>query len=393
MVIKITDFDRIIDRLNTESVKWDSLLDVYGDKDLIPLWVADMDFPAPKEVTEAIKERVLHPIYGYSKAGEDYYNAIISWNKRQHNFDISREWIVHSPGVVPALNWLIQALTSKEDKIIIQEPVYHPFKHAILANDRVPLNNQLLYQDGEYKMDLEGLESIIDDKTRMLILCNPHNPVGRVWTEKELRALGDICFKHNILVVSDEIHGDLIYKGYKHIPFASLGENFADKSIICNAPSKTFNLAGLQCSNIIIKNTDIREKFLSHLDKMHIQGPTPFSIAGVKAAYNHGDIWLQELLDYLEENLNFMINYLKDNLPKIKVIRPQGTYLVWVDFTPLNLTREEINHKLIEEAGVALNDGLMFGESGDRFQRFNIACPRTTLKEALARIAETFRDI
>ncbi|WP_426348237.1 MalY/PatB family protein [Alloiococcus sp. CFN-8] len=386
------DFDRIIDRINTSSIKWDLLENIYGEKDLLPLWVADMDFPSPKEVTAAITERAKHPIYGYTAISDDYYNAIISWNKRRYGYEIEKDWIFHSPGVVPAINWLIQCLTEKGDKIIIQEPVYHPFKHGIEINERIPVINELSFKDDSYEMNLEELQGLIDDKTKVLILCNPHNPVGRVWSKSELIALGELCLKHGIIVIADEIHGDLIYKNYKHIPFASISEEFSDICITCSAPTKTFNLAGLQCSNIIIKNPELRKKLAEYLDKLHLQGPTPLSIVGVQAAYNYGEPWLEALLSYLEDNVKFTMGFIKENLPSVKVIPPQGTYLLWLDFRGTGLNREEINERLLKKAKVALNDGYMFGKLGYGFQRMNIACPKTILKEALTRITLAFQE-
>ena len=386
------NFDNIIDRKNTHCIKWDSLERIYGEKDLLPLWVADMDFPAPREVTEAILERAKHPIYGYTETSDDYYKSIINWNKKRYNYDIEKEWLFHSPGVVPGINWLIQSFTEIGDKIIIQEPVYHPFKQGIINNGRIPVINELTFEEGYYQMNLSNLEEVIDEKTKLLILCNPHNPVGRVWTKEELIALGELCLKHGITVISDEIHGDLVYKDYKHIPFASISEDFADISITCSAPTKTFNLAGLQCSNIIIKNPNLRKKLAEYLDKLHLQGPTPLSLVGVEAAYKHGEQWLEELLEYLEDNVRLTMDFIKENLPSVKVIKPQGTYLVWLDFRGTGLNREEINERLLKKAKVALNDGYMFGETGYGFQRMNIACPRSILEKALMKIASAFNN-
>ncbi len=385
------DFNRIINRKNTNSIKWDALKEIFGQDDLIPLWVADMDFPAPEEVTQALIERAKHPIYGYSNLGEEYYNAIINWTKQRHNWSIEKDWIMYTPGVVPAINWIIQSFTAPGDKIIIQEPVYHPFKNSIALNDRITVNNELKFENGVYRMDFENLEASIDKDVKLFILCNPHNPVGRVWEKWELERLGEICLKHNILVVSDEIHSDLIYEGYTHIPFASISQKFADNSIVCTAPTKTFNLAGLQCSNIIIPNKKVRDAFKSTLEKQHIQEATPFGIAGVQAAYQHGEQWLNEVMKYINNNLEFMIDYLNKNLPEVKVIKPQGTYLIWVDFRGLKISREELNNILLNKAKVALNDGYMFGESGYNFQRINIACPKPLLEEALKRICEAFK--
>lgn len=385
------DLDRVINRKGTNSVKWDALNIFFGKDDLIPLWVADMDFPAPDEVTEALIERAKHPVYGYSILDDKYYDSIINWFSKKHKWNIEKDWIVYTPGVVPAINWLVQSLTEAGDKIIIQEPVYHPFKESIKLNDRIPVINELRLQDGNYLMDFESLEACIDDKVKLLILCNPHNPVGRVWTKKELENLGRICLKHNILVISDEIHGDLTYKGHNHIPYASISEEFANNSVVCTAPTKTFNLAGLQCSNIIIPNKTLRDKFNDTINKQHIQTATPFGIVGVQAAYENGENWLQEVMEYIEGNLEYMINFFKENIPEIKVIKPQGTYLAWLDFTALNIPRKELNHILIDKAKVALNDGYMFGKSGENFQRINIACPRLILEEGLKRMGRQFR--
>lgn len=385
------NLDRVINRKGTNSVKWDALNDFFGKDDLIPLWVADMDFPAPDEATEALIERAQHPIYGYSVLDDRYYNSIINWFSKKHKWNIEKDWIIYTPGVVPAINWLIQSLTEAGDKIIIQEPVYHPFKESIKLNGRIPVNNELKLQDGSYVMDLENLEACIDDKVKLLILCNPHNPVGRVWTKEELEKLGRICLKHNIIVVSDEIHCDLTYKGYNHIPFASISEEFANNSIVCTAPTKTFNLAGLQCSNIIIPNRTLRDKFNNIINKQHIQTATPFGIVGVQAAYENGEKWLQEVMEYIEGNLEYMIDFFKENIPEIKVIKPQGTYLVWLDFRSLNISRKELNNILINKSKVALNDGYMFGKSGENFQRINIACPRCILEEGLKRMERQFK--
>ncbi len=386
------DLNRVISRSNTQSIKWDAFKKYKSQKDIIPLWVADMDFPAPEAVTDAIINRARHPIYGYSAPGKEYYDSIIKWNKKRHDFQIERDWIVYSPGVVPAINWLIQSFTEPGDKIIIQEPVYHPFRLGIEANGCIAIKNQLKFDGSKYVMDYEDFEASIDEKTKLFILCSPHNPVGRVWTLEELKKIGEICLKHNLLVIADEIHGDLIYKGYKHIPFASISESFAKHSITLNAPSKTFNLAGLQCSNVIIPDEGLRNRFKETLDRAHIQGPTPFGIVGVQAAYEQGENWLEEVLSYVEANLDFMIRYFEENLPKAKVIRPEGTYLVWIDFTKLDLSREELNKLLLEKASVALNDGYMFGESGNKYQRINIACPRILLEEGLKRISEVLKE-
>lgn len=385
-------FDTIIDRKNTYCDKWDYLERYYGEKDMLGLWVADMDFAVPQAITDAIVKRAAHPIYGYTETDEHYYDAMIEWYCRRHDFTIEKEWIVYGPGVIPAICFLIQAFSEEGDKVIIQEPVYHPFKKCILSNNRVPLINELSYDGERYQMDLKALEGQIDEKTKLMILCSPHNPVGRVWTKEELTELGSLCIRHNILLIADEIHGDIIYSGYKHIPFASISKEFADHCVLCNAPNKSFNIAGLQGCNVIIKNPAIRKRYLEYIDKFHMAEFTPLSMAAHQAAYAHGGEWFDELLVYLEGNIRFTIDYLQENLPAVKVVPPEATYMIWLDFRGTGLSMDEINDRLIKEAKVALNDGYMFGETGAGFQRMNIACPRKIVEQALERIVSAFQS-
>lgn len=386
------NFDTIIDRRNTYCDKWDYLERYYGEKDMLGLWVADMDFAVPDAVNEAIKQRAEHPIYGYTETDENYYDAMIEWYRKRQDFHIEREWISYAPGVIPAICFLISAFTEEGDKIIIQEPVYHPFKNSILDNGRVPLINELVFDGEQYRMDLNALEKQIDEKTKMMILCSPHNPVGRVWTWEELTAVGELCVRHKILLVSDEIHGDIVYPGYQHIPFAALSEELADHCVVCNAPNKTFNIAGLQGGNVIIKNPEIREKYKKFVSRFHLAEFTPFSMVAHQTAYKYGEAWLAELLSYLEGNLRFISDYLKAHLPCVKMIRPQATYMVWLDFNGTGFSAEEINDRLVKRARVAFNDGRMFGSGGDGFQRMNIACPRKVIEMALRRITEAFGE-
>lgn len=379
-------FDSIINRVGTNSVKWDNLKELYGRDDLIPLWVADMDFKAPSEIVEALKDRVEHNVYGYTFPSDKYYNAVISWMKRRHNWTIERDWIVYTPGVVPALSYAIRAFTKPGDKIILQSPVYHPFYSAIEDNGRHVVNNPLTYKDGKYYMDYEDLESKIDSKTKLLILCNPHNPVGRVWTKNELRKLADICIKNDILIISDEIHFDIVYRGNEHTVFGSLSPEISANSIVLTAPSKTFNVAGLQVSNVIIPNRKLRERFAMETEKDHISSPNIFGGEALIAAYDKCEYWLKELLDYLEGNRDFFINFIEERIPKLKIVNPEGTYLMWVDCSELNMNPEELSDFFVNKCRVALNSGEMFGEEGKAFQRFNIGCPRSILKEALERI-------
>lgn len=386
------NFDTIIDRTNTYCDKWDYLERYYGEKGMLGLWVADMDFAVPDVVNEAILERAKHPIYGYTETDENYYDAMIEWYRKRQGYSIEKDWITYAPGVIPAICFLISAFSQEGDKIIIQEPVYHPFKNSILTNRRVPLINELVYEDGKYRMDLDALEEQIDDRTKIMLLCSPHNPIGRVWTKEELTAVGELCIKHNILLVSDEIHGDIVYSGYKHIPFASISEKFADHCVICNAPNKTFNIAGLQGSNVIIKNPDIRKKYREYVARFHLAEFTPFSMAAHQTAYKYGGEWVDELLQYLEKNIEFTMGYLQKNLPCVTAVRPEATYMIWLDFNGTGLSMDEINERLVKKAKVAFNDGFMFGEKGAGFQRMNIACPRKIIEMALERITEAFCD-
>jgi Bifunctional PLP-dependent enzyme with beta-cystathionase and maltose regulon repressor activities len=380
------DFDKVVDRHNTNSVKWDMLEDLYGRSDLIPLWVADMDFEAPHAIVEALTKRVNHHVLGYTFPSDEYYNAVIGWMKRRHNWNIEKEWITYTPGVVPALSYAIRAFTKPGDKVIIQTPVYHPFYAAIEENGRELVRNPLIYRDGKYYMDYEDLERKIDKDTTLLVLCSPHNPVGRVWTKDELNHLGDICLKHNILIVSDEIHFDIVYKGNEHTVFGSISPEISENCAVLTAPSKTFNIAGLQVSNVIISNEELREKFRKELEKDHISSPNIFGAEALIAAYNEAEDWVDELLEYLEGNRDFFIEYVNSRIPKLKVLKPEGTYLMWVDCSGLNMNPEELRDFFVNKCRVALNDGEMFGEEGKLYQRFNIGCPRSQLKEALNRI-------
>lgn len=374
------NFDEIIDRRNVGAVKWK------GYDEIIPMWVADMDFKAPEEIIEAIKSRADEGTFGYTYLNKQYYNAIINWVEKRHGFKIEKNWIYSTPTIVSALYWLIQTFTEVGDKIIIQTPVYHRFKGAIEDNGRMVLENPLKELEGKYYMDFENLESNIDSKVKMIILCNPHNPVGRVWSKEELIRLGEICLKNNILVVSDEIHSDITFKGYKHTPFASLGNEFAENSITCISPTKTFNLAGIQVSNIIIPNENLRKKFDNTM-KLNAMGDINiFGIIGLIAAYEKGEQWYREMLYYIEENYNYMREYIEKNMPMIKVTKLEGTYLAWVDFRALRMNSKELKRFLIEEVKVAFNEGQLFGGNGEGFQRINFACPRKILEEALFRL-------
>jgi cystathionine beta-lyase len=389
------DFDKLIDRTNTNSMKYD-FMEIFlniKDKDLLPMWVADMDFECPKPVVEAIIKRAAHPIYGYSERYDSYFESVINWMKSRHNWIIKKDWILFTPGIVPAINWLIRTFAVPGDKVIIQPPVYYPFLNAILNNGCRPLFNPLKYENGKYTMDFKDLEEKVQDsRAKILILCSPHNPVGRVWEKEELSKLGEICIKNKVLIISDEIHSDLIYKNHKHTTFASISEEFAMNSITCTAPSKTFNTAGLQASNIIIQNDNLRKLFSNTLECNPIL-PNPFGIAATEAAYNNGVEWLEQLLLYLEENVNYTEKYIKENLPEINMIRPEGTYLVWLDFRKLGFDEKELEGLMIHKAKLVLDEGYVFGIGGSGFERINIACPRSVVEKALNRITDLVRSL
>lgn len=380
------NFDEIIDRKNSDSVKWGNLEADYGDKDLLSMWIADMDFKSSPDIIEALKERVEHGVFGYNYIDDSFYEAIINWVKSRQNWDIKKEWIVFTPGVVPGLSISISRFTKEGEKVLVQPPVYPPFYGVLEGNNRVLNENPLINNDGKYSMDFENLKANLDKDTKLMLLCNPHNPVGRVWTEEELKELGDILIKNNTIIVSDEIHGDLILKGVKQTSFASISKEFEQNSITFMAPSKTFNIAGLKASIAIIPNEELRREYQAEIDTLHISRPTIFGQVGLEVAYNKGKPWLDQAMDYIEDNIDYAVKYIEDNIPKIKVQKPEATYLLWLDFTGLDKTADEINDALINEGKVVLNDGRPYGTGGDRFFRLNIGTPRSILEDGLERI-------
>jgi cystathionine beta-lyase len=352
-----------------------------------------MDFQSPQPIIEALKQRVEHGVYGYTLRPDSYMESIVSWLKRRHRWSIEKEWITHSPGVIPALSLAIQSFTQPGDKIIIQPPVYHHFARVIQANGREVVNNPLKLENGHYSIDFADLEAKIDSTVKMLILCSPHNPIGRVWSKEELTRLGQICMKHNILVVADEIHCDFVYKTHTHIPFASISEEFANHSLTCIAPSKTFNLMGVQTSSIIIPNQQLRGRYDRELNTLSIGSPNIFGVVALEAAYRHGEEWLDQLLEYLQGNLEFTLNYFSKNIPQIKIIQPEGTYLVWLDCRELGFSVKELDEFMLLNARVAMNEGLIFGMEGEGFMRLNIACPCSMLKNALGGIEKAISSL
>ncbi|MBK7181006.1 MAG: pyridoxal phosphate-dependent aminotransferase [Chloroflexi bacterium] len=393
------NFDAEIDRTGTHSIKWEFLFEghklVFGDhaqakhgRDrLLPMWVADMDFRCPPAVIDALTERVAHGIFGYAMPSDSYYEAVINWMARRYGVVVEREWLVLTPGIVPALNMLVETLIAPGDKVLVQRPVYYPFFAAIENNGGEIVSNTLVLENGRYTIDFDDLAAkAADPAVKMAILCSPHNPVGRVWTREELTRFGEICLANDVLVISDEIHCDLIYDGVAFTSFAAINETFAQKSIICTAPSKTFNMAGLKTSNIIIQDKEIRAKLNKTLLRHGLLGGNALGLVATAAAYNHGEAWLAEVMAYIEANYHFMVAYLAEHLPQLEVIRPEGTYLVWVDCRKLGLDAAARRQLLLGEAKVFLDNGEMFGPEGEGFERFNLACPRSILAEALERI-------
>jgi cystathionine beta-lyase len=393
------DFDKRISRRGTHSLKWEFIQDgedlehwrhtqdLFSESGILPMWVADMDFPCPDPVIHAVINRAKHGIYGYTVPTPSVYLASLTWMKKRHNWTIYPEWICFTPGVVPALNLLIRTFISHEDKVLLQPPVYYPFFNAVKNNNANIVMNPLIYENGYYRMDFNDLKKKVGDpKVKMAILCNPHNPVGRVWTEKELAEFGEICINNEVLVISDEIHGDLVFKNHRFSPFAKISEPFAQNTIICTSPSKTFNMAGLQTSCIIIPNSELRKRFKKTLIGTGIFGINPFGAEALVAAYTHGEDWLEQVLEYIEGNLAYLKLYIAENIPQLSVIEPEGTYLVWIDCSRLRLNKWELRKYMLTEARVYMDEGFIFGPGGEGFERMNIACPRPILKEALNRI-------
>lgn len=386
----VHNFDEILSREGTNTYKYDLRKKIFGVDDVYPMWVADTEFKAPVFVIDTLKKKIDHGIFGYTILDKEYYNSVISWNKLQHGWDLQPEWIKYSPGVVPSLFASVLAFTDPGDKVIVQTPVYHPFYFAIKENGREIVRNPLILRNGRYEMQLDDLKSKIDNKTKMLFLCNPHNPTGNVWKEKELIELCEICLENDILIISDEIHSDIIYPGNKHIPTAKLSPEIARNTITLMAPSKTFNIAGLNSSYIVASNNVLLDKVNAYFEGLHI-GPNIFAIEATKAAYQNGHAWLQELIQYYNKNVFTVHDFITDYIPDIQMIDPEGTFLVWLDFRKFSFTREELLRKLCHEAKVGLSDGYIFGKEGEGFQRMNIGCANSELLKALESIKKVFK--
>lgn len=384
------DFDRVITREATASLKYDARQDVFGCADLIPLWVADMDFSAPPAVTNALTERAAHPIYGYTSYPDSLYDALISWLKRRHGWKVKREWIVMCPGVVPSLHAAVMGFAKSGEAVIVQPPVYFPFFSAVTNTGRQLVENPLRFENNHYTIDFEHLEQCAAN-ARMLLLCSPHNPVGRVWRKTELERLLQIAEKHDLIIFSDEIHADLIYPDSKHHILATLSGH-ANHIVTAVAPSKTFNIPGLNLSALIIPDATHRAAINKAFDTLHVSAANPFSMVAFEAAYREGEVWLDELLVYLKQTRDFVADYLIAKLPKISLIAPQGTYLLWLDCRALGMNDAQLNHFFVHEAGVGLSPGALFGEAGSGFMRMNIGAPRRVIVNALDNIVKALAN-
>jgi len=383
----IFHFDEIVDRKQSQAIKWDVREKLFGSADVIPLWVADMDFPAPPAVRDALIKRAEHGIYGYTSRSVAAQEAIIAWWQRRHHWAIRREWMLQVPGVVPALSMLVATLTQPGDAVLIQPPVYPPFFEVIERNGRTVVESPLVLEDGRYRIDFADLEEKLAGGVKMMILCSPHNPVGRVWRQEELHRLGELCLRHDVMLVSDEIHADLVYAAHRHVPVASLSEALSQQTITCISPGKTFNLAGLQTASVIIPRSEWRTAMKEALHTLHLTTDHYFAGAAVEAAYRHGESWLEALQQYLEGNRRLVADYLETRLRPMRMIEPEGTYLIWLDCRELGMSRDELKRWFNREAKVGLNEGASFGQGGEGFMRMNIACPLVVLTEALERIA------
>lgn len=385
------DFDTVTDRKNTNAIKYDLAKKRGKPEDAVSLWVADMDFPTAPCIQKAVAEKAAHGIWGYSRPDNRYYDALKKWYKERHNFEVQNEWVVNTPGVCFALATAVKAFTKEGESVLIQKPVYYPFFNIINSLQRKVVNSSLILKNNHYEIDFDDFErKIVQENVKMFILCSPHNPGGRVWTKQELQKISEICLAHNVLVVSDEIHSDITFGSNVHTVYGSLSEQALKNSIICTAPSKSFNLAGLQFSNIFIADEKLRKAFSEELDKTGYDEPSVFGIVAATAAYSEGADWFDSVKSYIWENILFAKNYIEENAPQIKVLVPEGTYLLWLDFSKTRLSDSEINDRVLNKAKVWLDRGSMFGKEGEKFQRINCATPRIILEDALKRICSQF---
>lgn len=379
------DFDSIVERKNTASLKWDWMRNIYGREDLLPMWVADTDFLSPPEIIEALQKRTEHGVFGYGIPPKTMFSAVTNWVEKRYGWKIKESWLIESPGVVTALAFAIQGLTEEGDKVLIQTPVYPPFYTMIKNNNREIVKNPLKYINGRYEIDFADFEEKLKSGVKLFILCSPHNPVGRVWTEDELEKMGELCKKYNVFVVSDEIHADIIFRPNVHTPLASLA-GLEEMTVTCIAPSKTFNIPGLQASVMIIPNAEIRKKITAAQGKIGYSGNNILGRTAMEAAYTHGKQWLEQLIEYLKGNRDRVIGFISRELPDLHVVPSEGTYLLWIDCRKLGLSDIELKKRLVEQGKLALEPGTKYGEEGTGFVRMNIGCPRKLLEEGLIRL-------
>lgn len=393
-MMKTYNFDEIIDRSGSGDLKHEALLPRWGRNDLLPLWVADMDFATPDFVVDALKTRLSHPIFGYTIEPADYRPTIIDWNESHHGWKIKPEWISFIPGIVKGIGFVVNVFTKPGEKVIIQPPVYHPFRMTPEDNGREVVFNPLrLREDGYYDMDFDNLSEVCDDKCRVLILSNPHNPAGVCWSKETLQRLADFCYEHNIIVISDEIHSDMALFGNRHVPFASVSERAADISITFAAPTKTFNMAGIVSSYAVISNDDLRQCFYGWLKANELDEPTIFAPIATIAAYQKGEEWRKQMLAYVENNVRFVEDYCREHIPGVRPLRPQASFLVWLNCRGLELSHDKLLDLFIDKAHLALNDGEMFGPVGEGFMRLNVGTPRSVLRQALEQLAKAVNEL
>lgn len=392
--MKKYDFDQVIDRRESGALKCDALQSLFGKTGLTPLWVADLDFAVCPDITEALMHRVEHPVYGYASTPDSYWQSIIDWLGHRHDFKVSREELAFVPGVVRGVAYALNYFTNRGDKVLIQQPVYHPFKMVIEGNERVVVNNPLRITEKGYEMDLDGLRQVIEtEHPKMMVLCNPHNPIGIQWDADVMREVAHICREKGVVVVSDEIHGDLMLYGKPHIPFVSVSDDAKAITITLGAPSKTFNIPGLVSSWMVVKDEQLRNGFYHWMETNEFSSPTMFATIGAEVAYTHGEEWLNQMLAYIEETIDVVNKFLIENVPQIKMFRPQASFLLWLDCRDLNLSQAQLVNLFVDKARLALNDGTMFGKEGEGFMRLNIGSPRKVIVEALQRLADAVKSL
>jgi len=387
------NFDEIIDRHNTDAIKIERCKALFGTEDVLPLWVADMDFKTPDFIIEAVKKRCEHPIFGYSKFPNGMFPAMINWIEKLHGWKVEKNWLGFVPGIVSGISFAIDAYTSEDDEIIVQPPVYYPFMDVVNKAGRNLVYNPLKKTDNQFEMDLVDLKAKITNKTKMLIMSNPHNPGGKIWSAETLRELAEICYNHNILVISDEIHSDITLYGNKHVTFATVSENAAKNSVTFIAPTKTFNMPGLVSSAFVIPDSTLRKKYVTYLEKIEQTGGNIFAYAATQAAYEQGEDWRKQMLQYVEGNIDYIIDFLKNNIPQIKPMKPQATYLVWLDCKDLGMETDELHKFFSHKAGIGLNKGTAFGPGGEYHLRLNAACPRSILETAMLQLQKAVNTL